>query len=108
NDPRGIFSPITVAQRGNLQDIKVYLQAEHDFLSDLSFTLVSPQGQRILLQGRTLGRQTRLQRTYSLVSTPALRRLLGTEVKGRWQLQVIDHVPASVGRLKRWELTLGI
>ncbi|MEL6854294.1 MAG: S8 family serine peptidase [Cyanobacteria bacterium J06607_13] len=108
NDPRGIFSPITVAQRGTLQDIKVYLQAEHDFLSDLSFTLVSPQGQRILLQGRTLGRQTRLQRTYSLVSTPALRRLLGTEVNGRWQLQVIDHVPTGIGRLKRWELTLGV
>ncbi len=108
SDPRGVFSPVTIAQRGRLQDIKVYIQAEHEFLSDVSFTLISPQGQKILIQGRTLGRQTRLQRTYSFVSTPALRRLLNVEVAGRWQLQVIDHVPGSVGRLNRWELILGV
>lgn len=108
NDPRGIFSPITLSEPGTLQDIKVYIQAEHEFLSDVSFTLLSPQGSKILIQGRTLGRQTRLQRTYSFVSTPALRRLLQTQVKGRWQLQVIDHVAGSVGQLKRWELVIGI
>ena len=108
DDPRGIFSPVTLSGSGKLQDIKVYIQAEHEFLSDVSFTLLSPKGQKILIQGRTLGRQTRLQRTYSFVSTPALRRLLQTEVKGRWQLQVIDHVPGSVGRLKRWELIVGV
>ncbi|MEL7071058.1 MAG: S8 family serine peptidase [Cyanobacteria bacterium J06581_3] len=108
NDPRGIFSPVTISQRGTLQDIKVYIQAEHEFLSDLSFSLISPQGIKILVQGRTLGRQTRLQRTYSFVSTPALRRLLTVEVNGRWQLQVIDHAPGSVGTLKKWELILGV
>ena len=107
-DPRGIFSTVTLSQRGQLQDIKVFIQAEHEFLSDVSFSLITPQSQKILIQGRTLGRQTRLQRTYSFVSTPALRRLLNTEVAGRWQLQVIDHVPGSVGRLARWELWLGV
>ena len=108
DNPRGIFSPVTVNRRGPLQDLKVYIQAEHEFLSDLSFTLFSPSGKRVLIQGRTLGRQTRLQRTYSLVSTPALRQFLGTEVNGRWQLQVVDHSPENVGRLKRWELVLGL
>ena len=108
NDIRGIFSPVNVTQRGQLQDIKVYIQAEHEFFSDVSFTLISPKGQKILIQGRTLGRQIRLQRTYSFVSTPALRRLLNVDVTGRWQLQVIDHVPGSVGQLNRWELLIGI
>ncbi|MEM6869185.1 MAG: proprotein convertase P-domain-containing protein, partial [Cyanobacteria bacterium P01_C01_bin.121] len=108
DDPRGIFSTVTISQSGLLQDIKVFIHAEHEFLSDVSFSLISPQGQRILIQGRTLGRQTRLQRTYSFVSTPALRRLLNIEVTGRWQLQVIDHVPGSIGQLKRWELLLGV
>ncbi|MEL7353032.1 MAG: S8 family serine peptidase [Cyanobacteria bacterium P01_A01_bin.116] len=108
DDPRGIFSHLDIAEPGQLQDIKVYIQAEHDFLGDLSFTLQTPLGQSILLQSRTLGRQTRLQRTYSLVSTPSLRRLLGKEVKGRWRLQVIDHVNGHTGRLNRWELVLGI
>ncbi len=108
NDPRGLFSSVDITGQGPLQDIKLYIQAEHDFLSDLSFTLHSPKGDSVLIQGRTLGRQTRLQRTYSLVSTPALRRLLNTEVKGRWRLQVIDHVPEQVGQLKGWDLILGI
>ncbi len=108
DDPRGVFSPIAIEQSGTLQDIKVYIQAEHEFLSDVSFTLIAPQGQRVLLQARTLGRQTRLQRTYSFVSTPTLRRLLEIAVKGRWQLQAIDHVPSSIGRLNQWELVIGI
>ncbi|MGB7085223.1 MAG: S8 family serine peptidase, partial [Phormidesmis sp.] len=108
SDPRGIFSPVTVTASGSLQDIKIYIQAEHEFLGDLSFMLNSPQGLSVLVQSRTLGRQTRLQRTYSLVGTPALRRLLNTEIKGRWQLQVIDHAPAHIGQLVRWELILGV
>ncbi|MGB3300128.1 MAG: S8 family serine peptidase [Phormidesmis sp.] len=104
----GVVSPIAIAADGLLQDIKVYIEAEHEFLGDVSFTLQNPQGLSVLIQSRTLGRQTRLQRTYSLISTPALRRLLNTEVKGRWQLQVVDHVPAHVGRLRQWELMLGI
>ncbi len=108
NAPRGIFSPITVSDSGALQDIKIYIQAEHEFFGDVSFTLQNPQGLSVLIQSRTLGRQTRLQRTYSLVSTPALRRLLNTSTKGRWQLQVIDHVPDHIGQLKQWELVLGI
>lgn len=108
NDPRGIFSAITLTASGLLQDIKITIQAEHEFLSDVSFTLLNPQGQSVLIQGRTLGRQTRLQSTYSLVSTPALRRLLNAEVKGRWRLQVIDHVPGHTGALERWELIVGI
>ncbi len=108
DNPRGVSSPITIRESGRLQDIKVYIQAEHEFLSDLSFTLITPDTQKVLVQGRTLGRQTRLQRTYSLVSTPALRQLLNASVKGSWRLQVIDHVPGSVGQLKKWSLTLGI
>ncbi|MGI8932461.1 MAG: S8 family serine peptidase [Phormidesmis sp.] len=106
--PNGIRSALDISTGGSLQDIKIFIQAEHEFLSDLSFTLITPQNQSVLLQGRTLGRQTRLQRTYSLVNTPALRRLINTEVKGRWQLQVIDHVPEHTGQLQRWDLILGI
>ena len=108
NAANGIVSPISITAAGTLQDIKVYIEAEHEFLGDVSFTLQNPQGLSVLVQSRTLGRQTRLQRTYSLISTPALRRLLNTEVKGRWQLQVVDYVPLHVGKLRRWELVLGI
>ncbi len=108
DDPRGVLSLVTISESSALQDIKVFIHAEHEFLSDLSFTLVAPNEQRVLIQGRTLGRQTRLQRTYSLVSTPALRQLINGPTAGRWQLHIIDHMPGSVGRLKKWELILGV
>ena len=108
NDPRGLLTVIDMSERGQLQDLKVFIQAEHEFLGDVSFTLISPAGDSVLIQSRTLGRQTRLQRTYSLVSTPAIRRLLKTEIRGRWQLQVIDHAAGHTGRLKQWELVFGI
>ena len=108
NDPRGLLSALDVRERGQLQDLKVFIQAEHEFLGDVSFTLLSPSGESILIQSRTLGRQTRLQRTYSLVSTPAIRRLINTEIRGRWQLQVVDHVAGHTGRLKQWELVFGV
>ena len=107
-DPRGLLSAVSIDENGRLQDVKVYIQAEHEFLGDVSFTLHSPKGLRVLLQGRTLGRQTRLQRTYSLVSTPALRQLIGIPTKGRWQLHVIDHAPGDTGQIKKWELILGV
>ena len=108
NDPRGLLIALDVGDRGQLQDLKVFIQAEHEFLGDVSFTLLSPSGNSVLIQGRTLGRQTRLQRTYSLVSTPAIRRLINTEVRGRWQLQVVDHAAGHTGRIKKWELVFGI
>lgn len=105
---RGIRSPIEVSQSGELQDIQVYIEADHEFLGDLSFTLLSPSGGPILLQGRTLGRQTRLRQRYTLSTTPTLCRLLNQPVRGRWQLQVIDHAPKNVGQLRYWEIRLGL
>ncbi|MBE9077190.1 S8 family serine peptidase [Romeria aff. gracilis LEGE 07310] len=105
---RGIRSPIEVSQSGELQDIQVYIEADHEFLGDLSFTLLPPSGGPILLQGRTLGRQTRLRQRYTLSTTPTLCRLLNQPVRGRWQLQVIDHAPKNVGQLRYWEIRLGL
>jgi subtilisin family serine protease len=106
--PNGQRSALDIAESGRLQDIQVYLEIEHEFLSDVSITLISPQSQSILLQGRTLGSQTQLQKTYTLTTTPALRLLLNQSVRGRWQLQVADHAPENIGQLKQWQLVLGV
>ena len=98
---------ITINQRGRLQDIQVYIDIRHGFLSDLSIELKPPQGQAILLQGRTLGRQTQLRKTYTLENTPALSLLINQGIHGRWQLNVTDNTETHQGQLLQWSLKLG-
>ncbi|MEM8610869.1 MAG: S8 family serine peptidase [Cyanobacteria bacterium P01_H01_bin.105] len=98
---------ITVNQHGRLQDIQVYVEIRHGFLGDLSISVVSPQGQSVLLQGRTLGRQTQLRKTYTFENTPALSLLMNHGIHGRWQLKVVDHSETHQGQLLQWSLKLG-
>ena len=99
---------ITINQRGQLQDIQVYAEITHGFLGDLAISVIAPQGQTVLLQGRTLGRQTHLRKTYTFENTPALSLLLNQNVNGRWQLQVIDYTETHQGQLLQWSVKLGI
>lgn len=108
NDPRGVLSSVQMTDPAPVQDLQVTVQLEHSFLGDLSVHLVSPQGVRILLQGRSLGRAMQLQTTYTLQTTPALRRLLHLPANGTWQLHLVDHAPLNQGRLMEWHLALGL
>ncbi|MEA5551838.1 S8 family serine peptidase [Anabaena cylindrica UHCC 0172] len=114
NDQRGIRSAIAVLAEGialneavTVADIQVKVNITHDFLGDLEVYLIAPNNQQVLLQNRTLGRQTQLNRTYAVRSHPVLRQLLSLPAKGRWQLQVIDYSPQDVGKLNSWELVIG-
>ncbi|MBE9010708.1 proprotein convertase P-domain-containing protein, partial [Pseudanabaenaceae cyanobacterium LEGE 13415] len=80
----------------------------HAFLGDIEVSLISPSGRITLLQGRTLGRQTALTRSYSLQTTPTLSRMLGQSAQGRWQLRVIDAIANDTGILNGWKLSIGI
>jgi subtilisin family serine protease len=107
-NPQGAVSVIQIPVAGTVRDLQVSVDIEHSFLSDLEITLIPPQGKGVLLQSRTLGRLTRLQRTYSLNDTPFLKTLLGSSASGQWQLQVIDAAPLNTGRLRSWQLSVGI
>ncbi len=108
NDKQGIKSPIVVSDSSFVRDIQVSVNITHEFLSDLEIYLIAPNNQRVLLQSRTLGRRNELQTTYCVQTHPVLKNLLNQSAKGRWQLWVIDTAPQDVGKLKNWELTLGI
>jgi hypothetical protein len=64
--PEGIKSSIVISETAPLQDIQVTLEIEHSFLGDLEVWLIAPNGEKVLLQNRLLGRQTELKMTYSL------------------------------------------
>ncbi len=99
---------ITINQYGRLQDVQVYVEIHHGFLGDLSISILSPQGKEVLLQGRTLGRQTQLRKTYTFENTPALTLLINQGIHGRWQLKVMDHTETHQGQLLQWLLRLGV
>ncbi|MFE4106004.1 S8 family serine peptidase [Almyronema epifaneia] len=108
DQPQGATSRISIGDRGRLQDIEIRLSLTHEFLGDISLTLISPEGTTVLLQGRTLGRQRQLNQTYTLATTPTLANLLYQSVTGQWLLKAIDHSPLNTGQLNRWELILGV
>ncbi|MDY7023454.1 MAG: proprotein convertase P-domain-containing protein, partial [Cyanobacteriota bacterium] len=60
------------------------------------------------LQNRLMGRQTLLQKTYSLQTTPYLKQFLNRSPQGNWQLWMIDFAPGDTGKLKQWKLDLGL
>jgi subtilisin-like proprotein convertase family protein len=97
-----------VAATGTVTDIQVQVSIDHEFLGDISLTLVAPGGATVLLQGRTLGRQRELRSTYSLQTTPVLTRLIGQPAQGTWRLRAVDGATGATGTLRSWGLTLGV
>lgn len=108
NTPQGITSGIRVSDSASIREIQVTVDINHDFLGDIEVSLIAPTGQTVLLQNRTLGSLTKLQKTYSVETTPALKQLLNKPAAGVWQLQVIDYVAMDTGTLNRWELLVGL
>jgi subtilisin family serine protease/subtilisin-like proprotein convertase family protein len=104
-----LVQTLTVMPSRLVLGIEISVELEHDFLGDVEIGIQTPRGDGVLLQPRTLGRQTRLETTYSLRTTPGLERLLKTNAQGDWQLQISDRAPGCSGILKHWglELTLG-
>lgn len=108
NDPNGVISTIRINQNGSIQDIQIRVDIEHSFLGDIALTLINPSGQETLLQGRTLGRRTQLKTTYTLTTTPSLRHLLNQSASGQWRLKAVDFVPVNMGKIRGWELAIGV
>ncbi|PSR13602.1 peptidase S8, partial [filamentous cyanobacterium CCP3] len=108
NQPGGVESSVAIAATETVSDVQLEVKVDHAFLGDLSLSLIAPNGATVLVQGRTLGRQTELRQTYSLQTTPALMRLIGLPAQGTWRLRAIDSAPGATGTVLGWSLTLGI
>lgn len=107
-DPQGATSTIQIGDTGTVRDIQVSVTITHTYMGDLEISLVSPIGQTVLLQSRTLGNKQNLQVTYTLQTTPLLRRMLNQSVQGRWQLRIVDQALGDTGTLTGWQLSLGV
>ena len=106
NRTEGVTRSLRFRDRGTVQDLFVQVTLEHDFLGDVMLQLQLPSERWLLLQGRTLGNQQRLEKRYNLNNTPLLIEAIGQPVAGRWRLRVSDHVPGHTGRLLNWQLKI--
>jgi subtilisin family serine protease len=108
NNTEGIVSVIQIGDTATLREIQVAVDVDHTYLGDITITLISPLGTPVTLQGRTLGRRTKLQTIYTMQTTPTLRKFLGQQTQGRWQLKIVDAIPNDGGTLNWWKLTIGV
>ncbi|HEY9674038.1 MAG TPA: S8 family serine peptidase [Waterburya sp.] len=108
DNPQGITSTIRINDSALVREIQITVDIQHDFLGDIEVCLTAPNGQMVLLQNRSLGSLTQLQKTYSVETTPALKQFLNKSAVGTWQLQVIDYAPMDTGTLNRWEFVVGL
>lgn len=107
-NPIGITSAIQITEAATVRDLQVRVAIDHSFLGDLEVSLIAPTGQLVLLQSRVLGRKTELRTTYTLQTTPTLKRMVNLTTQGTWKLQVVDQAVADTGTLKEWQITIGV
>lgn len=105
---KSTFSQISdVPAVENIENLKIGMQIEHTYISDLSVLLISPSNKAIYLHFKTGRRVVNINGVYGedLVSAQDIS-LLGPQPAGNWRLRIIDHAPLDKGRLMKWSLKL--
>ena len=102
------MTSLKLTEAGNIQDITIAVDIDHAYLGDVEIAVIAPNGDRILLQGRTLGIKTKLQTSYTLANTASLRLLLGNASQGNWRLEVIDSIAGDTGKLNWWQVKISV
>lgn len=91
-----------------IHDIRVTVDIEHTWVGDLTLQLVSPMGDKVLLQDQEGSSQKNLKRTYDIASAPELAGLVGTAAQGKWTLAVTDNARRDTGNIISFGLELDL
>ena len=100
----GVQSAIPIAGSGSLKSLSVEVDITHTYRGDLQIELISPSGARALIRDNDGDSQDDIREEYTESSTPALKALIGEEIKGDWKLHVRDLAKYDEGTLNRWAL----
>ncbi|MCF6223272.1 MAG: M12 family metallo-peptidase [Flavobacteriaceae bacterium] len=124
NDINGIVSSISVPDNYIVEKIKVSVQINHTYISDLNLTLESPQGTIIDLIGGACDEGVDMDVVFDdngidLVcgaSAPVISGvikpvqvfygLIGEMSLGSWKLKVVDNAEADNGSIESWSIEL--
>lgn len=110
NDANGLVDTIKVTTSGALKDIKVALDLRHTYVGDLDVKLIAPNGTEVKLHARGGRNAQDLVGVYGadLRAIDDLKKLVGADVKGDWQLKVVDLAGQDTGVLNSWSLDIDV
>lgn len=95
----GIVSSLYFADSGEIKSLKLLVDIEHPYRSDLYIELTSPRGERALIWDREGRNASDLNLNIELTD------FVGDELEGVWELYVADEASGDEGSLIRWGLT---
>ena len=108
DDEAGARDVIALDAAGMVSAIALSATIVHTWIGDLTVTLVSPAGTRVVVHDRDGGSDDDLTIAIDQESLPALAAVVGDPVGGEWAIEVADNARRDVGRLVDWELTVGV
>ncbi len=112
---------IAVVPNITISDVNVTMDISHNFSGDLTLTLISPMGTRVILNDKTCGTQPEINVIFDddasfdydcFITTSArpigsLADFNGEDSVGNWTLEIIDNdTDFSSGTLNSWTLNL--
>ncbi|MGH1395845.1 MAG: S8 family serine peptidase [Trichormus sp.] len=94
---------LAIANTNQIKSIKVEVDIEHTYISDLIVNLKPPTQLGVLpivLHNRQGGSTDNIKTTYDEVNTPQLATLKGKIPQGTWTLEVTDKARADIGKIR--------
>lgn len=105
-DPTGIGHAIMIEKEGVVQNVKVFVDISHNYVSDLRVELFTPGGKRAVLHNATGSGTPNIVKTFEAKDVADLAGFKGQLQKGNWILRVTDLVQQDVGKLNKWGIEL--
>ena len=87
----------------SIENVQVTLNYTHSFMADLVISLISPTGDRYILEDRTAGNSSAADG--GLIWTYGIQGLRGENAAGDWTLSINDVVGADSGTLNSVQIT---
>jgi subtilisin family serine protease len=101
---------LAIANTNPIKSIKVEVDIEHTYISDLIVNLIPPAELSVLpivLHNRQGGSTDNIKTTYDEVNTPELATLKGKIPQGTWTLEVTDKARVDIGKIRSLTIQIG-
>ncbi len=99
---------VMVGDDQEIHDIRVTVDIEHSWVGDLTLTLKSPAGVKVVLQDQLGAEKKTIKQTYDQASVPQLADLIGVPALGKWTLEVRDNARRDTGEITSFGLELDL
>ncbi len=101
-----LSSFMTIKRRGTLDDIRISVDLIHPHYTQLQVELTTPSGQIIMLHDRQAINKKHMVVNFDPEALDSLRKLIGTSIRGDWNLRVYDNANMKEIVFNYWQVSL--